>query len=126
MIASASEEAPNTAGKVSKVSSRGSAASLSLVLSCTLRRTAGPRGRAPLATGAYSLYLSQKIAYHAVAHFAPQAGLENYARLVAALAAALALGALLYWTVERPFLRLRDRLEGSSRSSIAVAGEPAA
>ena len=31
-----------------------------------------------------------------------------------------ALGAVLYWAVERPFLRLRDRLEGPSRSSLAV------
>jgi peptidoglycan/LPS O-acetylase OafA/YrhL len=38
-----------------------------------------------------------------------------------AFAAALAAGAALYWAVERPFLRLRDRLEGPSRSSIAVA-----
>jgi peptidoglycan/LPS O-acetylase OafA/YrhL len=73
-------------------------------------------GAAALATGAYSLYLSQKIAYHAVAAHAAATG---YARLALAFAAALALGAILYWAVERPFLRLRDRLEGRSRSSIA-------
>lgn len=81
-------------------------------------------GAAALATGAYSLYLSQKIAYHTVgAHLAPMTGLRGYPLLAVAVAAALALGALLYWTVERPFLRLRDRLEGPSRSSIAV-GDP--
>jgi peptidoglycan/LPS O-acetylase OafA/YrhL len=79
-------------------------------------------GAAALATAAYSLYLSQKIAYHAVvATLTPRAGLAGYPRLALAVAAALALGALLYWTVERPFLRLRDRLEGPSRSSIARA-----
>jgi peptidoglycan/LPS O-acetylase OafA/YrhL len=78
-------------------------------------------GAAALATGAYSLYLSQKIAYHAVAVWlAPALGAQGYARLALAFAAALALGAVLYWVVERPFLKLRDRLEGPSRSSIAA------
>ena len=73
-----------------------------------------------MASAAYSLYLSQKIAYHAVAAWlAPSLGVTGYARLAVAFAAALALGAALYWTVERPFLRLRDRLEGASRTSIA-------
>lgn len=77
-------------------------------------------GAAALATGAYSLYLSQKIAYHAAGTWlAPFLGATGYARLVLAFAATLALGAALYWSVERPFLRLRDRLEGPSRSSIA-------
>jgi len=79
-------------------------------------------GAAALATGAYSLYLSQKLAYHAVeAWLAPALGATGYSRLGLAFGAALAAGALLYWSVERPFLRLRDRLEGPSRSSIAVA-----
>jgi peptidoglycan/LPS O-acetylase OafA/YrhL len=82
-------------------------------------------GAAALATGAYSLYLSQKIAYHAVAAFlAPLLGAAGYARFIIAVAAALAVGAALYWAVERPFLKLRDRLEGRSRSSIAVAAGP--
>jgi peptidoglycan/LPS O-acetylase OafA/YrhL len=77
-------------------------------------------GAAALATGAYSLYLSQKLAYHAVATWlAPLLGATGYARLALAFAAALAAGAALYWAVERPFLRLRDRLEGPSRSPIA-------
>jgi peptidoglycan/LPS O-acetylase OafA/YrhL len=82
-------------------------------------------GAAALATGAYSLYLSQKIAYHAIgAGLAARVGLSGYPLLIAAFAAALVLGALLYWAVERPFLRLRDRLEGASRSSIAVSAVP--
>ncbi|MEA3002971.1 MAG: hypothetical protein QOH81_1759 [Sphingomonadales bacterium] len=79
-------------------------------------------GAAALATGAYSLYLSQKIAYHALgAGLAPLLGATGYSRLALAFGAALAVGAALYWAVERPFLKLRDRLEGPSRSSIAVA-----
>ena len=79
-------------------------------------------GAAALATGAYSLYLSQKLAYHSVAAWiAPALGAEGWPRLALALAAALAAGTSLYWSVERPFLRLRDRLEGRSRSSIAVS-----
>ena len=78
-------------------------------------------GAAALATGAYSLYLSQKLAYHAVgAWIAPALGAEGGLRLALAFAAALAAGAVLHWAVERPFLRLRDRLEGPSRSSIAA------
>ena len=79
-------------------------------------------GAGALATGAYSLYLSQKLAYHAVgAWIAPALGASGWPRLALAFAAALGAGAALYWAVERPFLRLRDRLEGPSRSSIAVA-----
>jgi peptidoglycan/LPS O-acetylase OafA/YrhL len=82
-------------------------------------------GATALATGAYSLYLSQKIAYHAVgAALAPRLGATGYARFTLAVAAALAAGAALYWAVERPFLKLRDRLEGRSRSSIAVDRSP--
>jgi peptidoglycan/LPS O-acetylase OafA/YrhL len=76
-------------------------------------------GAAALATGAYSLYLTQKIAYHGAAIWAPRLGLSGYPRLALAFAAALAAGAMLYWAIERPFLRLRDRLEGPSRSPIA-------
>ena len=71
-----------------------------------------PGGQA-LATGAYSLYLSHKIAYHATqAWIAPALGVTGYARLLLAILFALLLGAVLYWAVERPFLKLRDRFEG--------------
>jgi peptidoglycan/LPS O-acetylase OafA/YrhL len=77
-------------------------------------------GAAALATGAYSLYLSQKIAYHAVGTWlAPALGADGYARLALGFAVALAMGAALYSTVERPFLRLRDRLEGKSRTPLS-------
>lgn len=77
-----------------------------------------------LATGAYSLYLSHKMAFHAV-----KAATDSLPRLaqrfelVLALLLALLVGAGLYWLVERPFLKLRDRLEGPSRSSLARPAE---
>jgi peptidoglycan/LPS O-acetylase OafA/YrhL len=72
-------------------------------------------GAGALATCAYSLYLSHKIVFHVVdevsSHMPEWA---QHIRLVIALLGALVLGALLYWLVERPFLRLRDRLDGPS------------
>jgi peptidoglycan/LPS O-acetylase OafA/YrhL len=67
-------------------------------------------GAGALAAGAYSLYLSHKAAYHLVILWS--AAWPEGAKglmLPAALAAALAIGAALYWLVERPFLKLRDR-----------------
>lgn len=84
-------------------------------------RFAVPGARA-LATGAYSLYLSHKIMFHAVdAASATLPAWAQHTRLGIALFGALVLGAALYWLVERPFLKLRDRLDGPSRSSIAEA-----
>jgi len=78
-------------------------------------------GAAPLAAVAYSLYLSNKIVFHAVgaiSHDWP-AQFQTFS-LAVGLAAALAAGAALYWLVERPFLRLRDRLRVRSRSGDAA------
>jgi peptidoglycan/LPS O-acetylase OafA/YrhL len=79
-------------------------------------------GAGALATGAYSLYLSHKMIFHAVR--AASDSLPPVAQrleLPIALLGALAVGAALYWLVERPFLKLRDRLDGPSRSSLAAA-----
>lgn len=68
-------------------------------------------GGAALATAAYSLYLTHKMAYHAVQTWiAPALELTGYAELALGLGFALLVGGALYWTVERPFLILRDRL----------------
>jgi peptidoglycan/LPS O-acetylase OafA/YrhL len=78
-------------------------------------------GAGPLALGAYSLYLSHKPVFHAV-HSAlshAPASLQSVGLVIAVLAA-LVVGAALHWLVERPFLRLRDRPEGPSRSSLAA------
>jgi peptidoglycan/LPS O-acetylase OafA/YrhL len=78
-------------------------------------------GAAALATGAYSLYLSHKAVFQGVAVLSRDAPDPIRAfSPIAALAAAFGVGAALYWLVERPFLLLRDRLEGPSRSSLAV------
>ena len=82
-------------------------------------------GAGALAAGAYSLYLSHKLVFHAVELAAPQlpAPLQKLAFALAVLGA-LGVGAALYWLVERPFLNLRDRLEGRSRNSLAIAAAP--
>ncbi|HET7280693.1 MAG TPA: acyltransferase [Sphingomicrobium sp.] len=75
-----------------------------------------PGGEA-LATGAYSLYLTHKMVYHAVqAWIAPPLGTTGYATFMLASAAALLAGALLYWMIERPFLILRDRWDKRRRT----------
>jgi peptidoglycan/LPS O-acetylase OafA/YrhL len=67
-------------------------------------------GAGALAVGAYSLYLSHKIAYHvAQTWLIPALGLSGWAGLALAIGLALLFGAVLYWAVERPFLHLRDR-----------------
>jgi peptidoglycan/LPS O-acetylase OafA/YrhL len=84
------------------------------------------RGRMPgagfIAAISYSLYLSHKIAFHLVqGHIAPsmQGGLLLF---FAYALAALVLGALLHYSVERPFLRWRDRrANGSSLPVGAIA-----
>jgi peptidoglycan/LPS O-acetylase OafA/YrhL len=77
-------------------------------------------GAAMLAAGAYSLYLTQKIAFHLVmVDLIPSYGATGYVRLCVALLAAAVMAAALYWLVERPFLRLRDRIDGSRSTVIA-------
>ncbi|THD81254.1 MAG: acyltransferase [Phenylobacterium sp.] len=75
-------------------------------------------GAGALAAGAYSLYLSHKAVFGWAASHAP-AGFA----LPIAVGGALVVGAALYWGVERPFLKLRDRLGGRSRTPLAA--EPA-
>ena len=68
-----------------------------------------------LATITFSLYLSQKMTWHLVRTYLPQlvpAG--TFQAFVVYAGAAVAIGTLLYFAVERPFLRLRDRRRKSS------------
>ncbi|WP_206245272.1 acyltransferase family protein [Novosphingobium terrae] len=71
-------------------------------------------GAKALATGAYSLYLSHKIAFHLAAP--SDDGSPDWLHLSLAFGLALTFGTALYWCVERPFLRLRDRLDGRTRT----------
>jgi peptidoglycan/LPS O-acetylase OafA/YrhL len=80
-------------------------------------------GAGALAAGAYSLYLSHKMVFHAVESSSPWWPRPfQTISLGVALLLALGVGALLYWLVERPFLKLRDRLHG--RSGVASTAEP--
>ena len=82
-------------------------------------------GAGAIAAASYSLYLSHKMVFHAVAvGLIPiPADWRPLAPLLAVVLAAPA-GVTLYLLVERPFLRLRDRLNGPSRSSLAVEAAP--
>ena len=85
-------------------------------------------GAYSLAVASYSIYLSHKPLAHVV-----QQGLKPYdvspaALLLAVVGACLLCGWLLYWLVESPFMRLRDRLAASSfvapRRPSAVVSPP--
>jgi peptidoglycan/LPS O-acetylase OafA/YrhL len=83
-------------------------------------------GAGAIAAASYSLYLSHKMVFHAVA-----AGLiplpASWRPLAPVLAVVLAApaGIALYLLIERPFLKLRDRLEGPTRSTLASNADPA-
>jgi peptidoglycan/LPS O-acetylase OafA/YrhL len=76
-----------------------------------------------LAAVSYSLYLSHKIAMHAVHEWiAPALPLEGLALFPVYAAVIFAVGAALHYLVERPGLRLRERLDAHSpASALAVA-----
>ncbi len=78
-------------------------------------------GAGAIAAVSYSLYLSHKMVFHAVAAglLALPFSLRPLAPLIAVVLA-MPVGLGLYLAVERPFLKLRDRLEGASRSSLAL------
>ena len=79
-------------------------------------------GAGAVAAASYSLYLSHKMVFHAVAvGLIPiPAAWRGLDPLIAVVLAA-PVGAALYFAVERPFLKLRDRLDGPSRGSLARA-----
>ena len=88
-------------------------------------------GASALAAGAYSLYLSHKSAYHLVVLWsATWPATEKGLAFPVALIAAVAVGTALYWAVERPFLKLRDRFRDGrpamapeSLADAAIAGQ---
>ena len=71
-----------------------------------------------LARASYSLYLSHKLALHAVASWWVEPWpLHGLAAFVAYALGVLAAGAALYYAVERPFLRWRERAPARARSA---------
>ncbi|RCS30802.1 acyltransferase [Rhodanobacter denitrificans] len=101
---------------------------LALGLALLVASAASPRGwlgrrRMPgagwIAAISYSLYLSHKMVFHAVAGVLTTRPLHGWAAFAAYAAAVLAAGTLLHYAVERPFLRLRTRL-GMARDPAAV------
>lgn len=85
-----------------------------LVLSASLSwDTFFPRWRVPgagmIATISYSLYLSHKMTSHAVESLLSPDGLIGTQGLVIYYASSIAVGAAVWWLIEQPFLRLRDR-----------------
>jgi len=111
---------------------------LSFGMACLVAAGASPhsllgRWRVPgagaIAAMAYSLYLTHKQVYHMV-HLLVGQRLDDKPVLASLIysGAALAAGALLYVTFERPALRLRDRLlgaGGAATTPAATALEPA-
>ena len=91
-----------------------------LVLAASAPRAWAVPGASWLAAISYSLYLSHKIAMHAVhTWIAPALPLQGPALFPVHAAVILAVGAALHYLVERPGLRMRDRLARSPRTAEA-------
>jgi peptidoglycan/LPS O-acetylase OafA/YrhL len=67
-------------------------------------------GAATVAMISYSLYLSHKLTSHATQLLLSPESLTGLPGLVIYYASGIAVGALIWWLIEQPFLRLRDRL----------------
>jgi peptidoglycan/LPS O-acetylase OafA/YrhL len=82
-------------------------------------------GAGAVAAVSYSLYLSHKMVFHAVAAglITIPAAWKSAEPLIAVILAA-PVGAALYLIVERPFLKLRDRLNGPARSTLSSEVTP--
>jgi peptidoglycan/LPS O-acetylase OafA/YrhL len=62
-----------------------------------------------VATIAYSVYLTHKLAIHAVERLTVACPVHLIVAYLAGVALVLLVGSLLFWSVERPFLRVRER-----------------
>lgn len=80
-----------------------------------------------LAAISYSLYLVHKAIYHVVqAQWGEQLAGRGFTAFLAYGGAAIAAGAVLHYSVERPFLRLRERLPSYRRNEATQASASAA
>ncbi len=79
-----------------------------------LRRWPLP-GAALVATLSYSLYLTHKSVFHVVRLLAGEENLQGGTGFIAYLIASFAVAAVLWFCVERTFLRLRDRTLSSTK-----------
>ena len=66
-------------------------------------------GAAFLATVAYSIYLTHKLAIHWIQKTAAERGWSPILAYVVAMSLVLFVGSILFFSVERPFLRLREQ-----------------
>jgi peptidoglycan/LPS O-acetylase OafA/YrhL len=78
-----------------------------------------------IALTSYSLYLSHKVALHGVETlFGAQVDGHGVLTFAIYASAVLCVGALLYYVVERPFLRLRERFHVQARSETIQSEAP--
>lgn len=83
-------------------------------------------GAGALAAASYSLYLSHKMAFHAVIRMTAHGTPEMRALTpLLAVGAAVVVGAALHVFVERPFLKLRDRFRGATAPARPPGLQPA-
>ncbi len=79
-------------------------------------------GSKALAVGAYSLYLSHKIVLHAVdVGSNPAVNERPGLKFLLALVCAALVGAGLYGIIERPFLKLRERIRTPTAKGVVRA-----
>jgi peptidoglycan/LPS O-acetylase OafA/YrhL len=100
--------------------------SLSLAIWVLLATTLPARWKLPgagwLARITYSLYLSHKLALHAVATWLVQPWqMHGMAAFAAYAIGVLAVGAALHYAVERPFLRWRERIDARRSTPLPSA-----
>lgn len=99
-----------------------------IVLASVSPRTGLGRWRVPgvasIAAMAFSLYLTHKAVYHTIrTYLGPYLPDSNLFELGVYIGAALAVGTLLYLTVERPGMRLRDRIMKSNKGERGAVGK---
>ncbi len=81
-----------------------------------LSRTPIP-GAAFVATVAYSVYLSHKMSIHWIQQFCTSHSVSSAPAYLLMLGAILIIGSALFFTIERPFLQIRQRVTGRQKTN---------